>query len=97
MYIYNSVRVSNELGAGHPKTTSFSVVVMTSTSFIVALICGIILFIARDNISYILTDGEIVAKAVSDLTPLLVLSVILEGIQPVLSGKNSVFPISYIK
>ncbi|KAL7603490.1 hypothetical protein Lser_V15G16671 [Lactuca serriola] len=81
-----SVRVSNELGAGHPKSTSFSVIVMTSTSFIVALICGIILLCSRDYISYILTDGEIVAKAVSELTPLLVFSVILEGIQPVLSG-----------
>ncbi|XP_023759420.3 protein DETOXIFICATION 40 [Lactuca sativa] len=81
-----SVRVSNELGAGHPKSTSFSVIVMTSTSFIVALICGIILLCSRDYFSYILTDGEIVAKAVSELTPLLVFSVILEGIQPVLSG-----------
>ncbi|KAI3498909.1 hypothetical protein L1887_34695 [Cichorium endivia] len=81
-----SVRVSNELGAGHPKSAAFSVVVVTLTSFVVALICAIILMAFRDVISYAFTGGEVVAQAVSELTPLLALSVLLNGIQPVLSG-----------
>ncbi|KAL7606614.1 hypothetical protein Lser_V15G16669 [Lactuca serriola] len=81
-----SVRVSNELGAGHAKSTSFAVIVVTSMSFIVACICGIILFFGRHYISYIFTEGEVVAEAVSELTPLLVFSILLNGIQPVLSG-----------
>ncbi|KAJ6416277.1 hypothetical protein OIU84_002175 [Salix udensis] len=35
-----SVRVSNELGAGHPKSASFSVVAVTLSSFIIALVPG---------------------------------------------------------
>lgn len=88
------MRVSNELGAGHAKSTSFAVIVVTSMSFIVACICGIILFFGRHYISYIFTEGEVVAEAVSELTPLLVFSILLNGIQPVLSGKNSLFAIS---
>ncbi|KAG5234636.1 protein DETOXIFICATION [Salix suchowensis] len=81
-----SVRVSNELGAGHPKSASFSVLVVTSCSFIISVIAAIIVLIFRDSISYIFTEGEVVAKAASDLTPFLAATLILNGIQPVLSG-----------
>ncbi|KAJ6978506.1 protein DETOXIFICATION 40-like [Populus alba x Populus x berolinensis] len=81
-----SVRVSNELGAGHPKSASFSVIVVTSCSFIISVIAAIIVLIFRDSISYIFTEGEVVAKAASDLSPLLAVTLILNGVQPVLSG-----------
>ncbi|XP_011037771.1 PREDICTED: protein TRANSPARENT TESTA 12-like [Populus euphratica] len=81
-----SVRVSNELGAGHPKSASFSVVVVTSCSFIISVIAAIIVMIFRDSISYIFTEGEVVAKAASDLSPFLAATLILNGVQPVLSG-----------
>ncbi|XP_052626342.1 protein DETOXIFICATION 40 isoform X1 [Lactuca sativa] len=81
-----SVRVSNELGAGHPKSAAFAVVVVTVSSFVVALICAIILLATRHVISYAFTEGETVANAVSELTPLLAVSILLNGIQPVLSG-----------
>ncbi|KAG5246748.1 protein DETOXIFICATION [Salix suchowensis] len=81
-----SVRVSNELGAGHPKSASFSVVVVTSCSFIISVIAAIFVMIFRDSISYIFTEGEVVAKAASDLSPFLAATLILNGIQPVLSG-----------
>ncbi|XP_023771477.1 protein DETOXIFICATION 40 [Lactuca sativa] len=81
-----SVRVSNELGGGHPKSAKFSVMVVTLVSFIIAVIFAIIVLALRDVISYAFTDGETVANAVSDLTPLLALSILLNGIQPVLSG-----------
>ncbi|KAG6776851.1 hypothetical protein POTOM_016641 [Populus tomentosa] len=84
--ISNSVRVSNELGAGHPKSASFSVVVVTSCSFIISVIAAIIVMIFRDSISYIFTEGEVVAKAASDLSPFLAATLILNGVQPVLSG-----------
>ncbi|KAJ7948158.1 Protein DETOXIFICATION [Quillaja saponaria] len=81
-----SVRVSNELGARHPKSASFSVVVVTIISFIISVIAAIAVLALRDVISYAFTDGEVVAAAVSDLCPLLALSLVLNGIQPVLSG-----------
>ncbi|KAJ0759242.1 putative multi antimicrobial extrusion protein [Helianthus annuus] len=81
-----SVRVSNELGAGHPKSAAFSVAIVTLISLIISLICAIILLFSRHSISYIFTEGETVANVVSELTPLLAISIILNGIQPVLSG-----------
>ncbi|PRQ52792.1 putative multi antimicrobial extrusion protein [Rosa chinensis] len=81
-----SVRVSNELGAGNPKSTAFSVIVVTTISFIISVIAAIVVLIFCDVISYAFTEGEVVAAAVSDLTPLLALTLLLNGIQPVLSG-----------
>ncbi|GMN58152.1 hypothetical protein TIFTF001_027255 [Ficus carica] len=82
----NSVRVSNELGAGHPRSTAFSVIVVTVVSFIISIIAAIIVICLREVISYAFTEGEAVAAAVSDLCPLLALTLLLNGIQPVLSG-----------
>ncbi|KAL7185775.1 hypothetical protein ACSBR2_027689 [Camellia fascicularis] len=81
-----SVRVSNELGAGHNKSAAFSVVVVNLVSFILCLIAAIVVLALCNVISYAFTDGETVAKAVSELCPLLAFSLILNGIQPVLSG-----------
>ncbi|CAM0884903.1 unnamed protein product [Alopecurus aequalis] len=81
-----SVRVSNELGAGNPKSAAFSVVVVTMLAFILSVIIAAVILIFRDYISYIYTGGEDVAAAVSKLTPLLALTLILNGVQPVLSG-----------
>ncbi|KAK7342123.1 hypothetical protein VNO80_25066 [Phaseolus coccineus] len=81
-----SVRVSNELGARNPKSASFSVMVVTVISFIISVIVAAVILSLRDVISYVFTEGEEVAAAVSDLCPLLALSIVLNGIQPVLSG-----------
>nr|AGT17221.1 transparent testa 12 protein [Saccharum hybrid cultivar R570] len=81
-----SVRVSNELGAGNPKAASFSVVVVTLLSFVLSVLISIVILLCRDYISYIFTEGEDVSRAVSKLTPLLAVTLILNGIQPVLSG-----------
>ncbi|KAJ4783025.1 Protein DETOXIFICATION [Rhynchospora pubera] len=81
-----SVRVSNELGAGNPKAASFSVVVVTAMSFVIAVLLAVIIFCFRNYISYIFTEGQQVSDAVAAMTPLLAATLILNGIQPVLSG-----------
>lgn len=81
-----SVRIGNELGAGHPKSASFAVVIVTSSSFIISVVCAIVVLALRHVISYAFTEGETVSDAVSDLSPYLAVSIILNGIQPVLSG-----------
>ncbi|XP_019457711.1 PREDICTED: protein DETOXIFICATION 40-like [Lupinus angustifolius] len=55
-------------------------------SFIISVIAAVVVLALRDVISYVFTEGEEVAAAVSDLCPLLALSLVLNGIQPVLSG-----------
>ncbi|RVW46424.1 Protein detoxification 40 [Vitis vinifera] len=82
-----SVRVGNELGAGHPKSAAFSVLVVTLTSFLISVVAAVAVLVLRNVISYAFTGGEAVAQAVSDLCPLLAISLMLNGIQPVLSGK----------
>ncbi|KAL5865171.1 hypothetical protein ACOSQ3_002685 [Xanthoceras sorbifolium] len=81
-----SVRVSNELGAGNPKSASYSVKVVTIISFIISVIAAMVVLALRNVMSYAFTEGEAVAEAVSDLCPLLALTLTLNGIQPVLSG-----------
>ncbi|MCI25964.1 protein TRANSPARENT TESTA 12-like, partial [Trifolium medium] len=80
------VRVSNELGAGNPKSAAFSVIIVNVVSFVIAVIEAILVLALRHVVSYAFTDGETVANAVSDLCPYLAITLILNGIQPVLSG-----------
>ncbi|XAR55389.1 hypothetical protein NMG60_11035445 [Bertholletia excelsa] len=82
----SSVRVGNELGAEHPKAAAFSVVIVNLTSFLIAVMEAITVLVLRHVISYAFTGGETVAKAVSELCPFLVVAMLLNGVQPVLSG-----------
>ncbi|CAI9087205.1 OLC1v1021223C2 [Oldenlandia corymbosa var. corymbosa] len=81
-----SVRVGNELGAGNPKSAAFSVFMVNLVSFIIAIVEAMIVLSLRHVISYAFTSGEVVANAVSDLCPYLAVTLILNGVQPVLSG-----------
>lgn len=81
-----SVRVGNELGAGNPKSAAFAVVVVNVVSFCIAVVEAIVVMALRHVISYVFTSGETVADAVADLCPFLAVTLILNGVQPVLSG-----------
>lgn len=81
-----SVRVGNEIGAGNSKAAAFSVVVVNSVSLLVAVVEAFVVLSQRHVISYVFTGGERVADAVADLCPFLAVTLILNGVQPVLSG-----------
>ncbi|XP_038717694.1 protein DETOXIFICATION 41-like isoform X2 [Tripterygium wilfordii] len=81
-----SVRVSNELGAGHPRVAKLSVIVVTANSLIISIILSAIVGIFKVGLSKLFTSDAQVIAAVSKLTPLLAISVFLNGIQPILSG-----------
>ncbi|KAL6210305.1 hypothetical protein ACLB2K_015538 [Fragaria x ananassa] len=81
-----SVRVSNELGAGHPKVAKFSVFVVNGTSILISIVFSAIVLIFKVGLSKLFTSDSEVIEAVSNLTPLLAISVFLNGIQPILSG-----------
>ncbi|KAI3444233.1 hypothetical protein Pfo_000898 [Paulownia fortunei] len=80
------VRVANELGRGDAKATKFSIKVLTSTSIIIALLFWILCLVFGNKLGYLFTNEEEVVQNVSDLSPLLAFSVLLNGIYPVLSG-----------
>ncbi|KAI9169167.1 hypothetical protein LWI28_008062 [Acer negundo] len=81
-----SVRVSNELGAGHPRTAKFSLMVAVVSSFIIGLVLSLVLIISRDHYPYLFSSDSEVIALVKELTPLLALCITINNIQPVLSG-----------
>ncbi|KAG8641700.1 hypothetical protein MANES_12G023400v8 [Manihot esculenta] len=81
-----SVRVSNELGAGHPRTAKFSVAVAVISSFTIGVIISVILILARNQYPSLFSKDSQVQQLVKKLTPLLATSVIINNVQPVLCG-----------
>ncbi|KAI5580680.1 hypothetical protein BDE02_08G170000 [Populus trichocarpa] len=81
-----SVRVSNELGAAHPRTAKFSLVVATLASLMIGLVIALILFLARNLYPDLFTNDAGVKELVKELTPLLAVCIIINNVQPVLSG-----------
>lgn len=82
-----SVRVANELGKGSAKAAKFSVTVIVLTSFTIGFFLFIFFLFFRERLAYIFTSNKDVASAVGDLSPLLAVSILLNSVQPVLSGK----------
>lgn len=81
-----SVRVSNELGRGSSRDAKFAIVVTVITSFGIGFILFLAFLFLRERLAYIFTPNPEVAAAVGDLSPLLAFSMLLNSIQPVLSG-----------
>ncbi|KAK9117277.1 hypothetical protein Sjap_016224 [Stephania japonica] len=82
----SSIRVSNELGAGHPRRAKFAIVVVVINSFLIGLILALILITFRQEYPTAFTNSEVVRKLVTNLTPLLAFSIIINSVQPVLTG-----------
>ncbi|KAG6764715.1 hypothetical protein POTOM_032198 [Populus tomentosa] len=81
-----SVRVSNELGAAHPRTAKFSLVVATLASLMIGLVIALILVLGRNLYPDLFTNDAGVKELVKKLTPLLAVCIIINNVQPVLSG-----------
>ena len=84
--LFCSVRVSNELGAGHPRATKFSVIIVVATSLLIGIICMVILLLVKDKFSVLFTNSKVIQAAVSKLAIFLAVTMLLNSVQPVLSG-----------
>ncbi|KAF8043544.1 hypothetical protein BT93_A1762 [Corymbia citriodora subsp. variegata] len=80
-----SIQVGNELGAVHPRVAKFSVVV-NATSILISIMFTAIVLTFRVGLSKLFTSDEEVIMLFLKVTPLLAISVFLNGIQPILSG-----------
>ncbi|KAI0498560.1 hypothetical protein KFK09_019448 [Dendrobium nobile] len=80
------VRVANELGAGNSKGAKFATIVAVITSSIIGIIFFILIITFHNKIAYIFTISEVVIDAVDDLSFLLAFTILLNSIQPILSG-----------
>ncbi|XP_073354734.1 protein DETOXIFICATION 26-like [Aegilops tauschii subsp. strangulata] len=80
------VRVSNELGAGNGKGVRFATIVSTTTSFLIGLFFSLLALAFHDKITLVVSSSKAVIDAVDNLSVLLAISILLNGVQPVLSG-----------
>ncbi|CAL9107037.1 unnamed protein product [Musa textilis] len=81
-----SVRVGNELGAAHPRVARLAVIVVVATSLGISVVISVLVFVLRTPLSKLYTSSTEVIQMVVHLTPLLAISIFLNGVQPILSG-----------
>ncbi|XP_059428541.1 protein DETOXIFICATION 21-like [Corylus avellana] len=89
-----SVRVSNELGRGSSRAAKFSMMMIVLTSFTIGFVLFLFFLYFRGRVAYIFTESQEVVEAVAELSPLLALSILLNSVQPVLSGTLPLSPLS---
>ncbi|XP_050377662.1 protein DETOXIFICATION 27-like [Argentina anserina] len=80
------VRVANELGAGNGQAAKFATKVAVAESSFISLFFCVLIIALHDKFGYIFTSSTDVLLAVDHLSYLLAITIILNGIQPVLSG-----------
>lgn len=84
--------MANELGAGKGKAAKFATIVAVAESTVIGFILCILIMILRDKVALIFTSSEDVLEEVDTLSYLLAVTILLNSVQPVLSG---VFLVKY--
>ncbi|KAH0647198.1 hypothetical protein KY285_032446 [Solanum tuberosum] len=80
------VRVANELGRGSSKAAKFSIMTIVLISSAIGFTLALFFFFLRGRLAFVFTKSLEVVKEVDSLSPLLAFSVLLNSVQPVLSG-----------
>ncbi|CAL9061386.1 unnamed protein product [Musa banksii] len=80
------VRVANELGAGNGKGARFATIVSVVTSSVIGLFFCLLIMALHDKFAFIFTSSSVVIEAVDKLSLLLAFTILLNSIQPILSG-----------
>ncbi|CAD6265010.1 unnamed protein product [Miscanthus lutarioriparius] len=81
-----SVRVSNELGAGRPRAAKLAILVVLMSSVAIGLAFFILILAFRDVYGAPFTESPEVVRAVASLGVVFAFSLLLNSVQPVLSG-----------
>lgn len=88
MYVYHSTRVSNELGAGNSEKAKHAMKVTLKLSIILAVAVVLALGFGHDIWAASFSDSSIIIKEFASITPLLVISIVVDSIQGILSGNS---------
>ncbi|XAR73457.1 hypothetical protein NMG60_11007429 [Bertholletia excelsa] len=80
------VRVANELGAGNGKAAKFATMVSVATSTVIGLFFWFLILIFHNELALIFSSSKPVLQAVNKLSVLLAFTILLNSVQPVLSG-----------
>jgi MATE family multidrug resistance protein len=81
-----SVRVANELGIGNGKAAKFAMIVSATTSTAIGVVLMVLILVFRQEFALAFTSSAIIKEAVSKLAILLAFTILLNSVQPVLSG-----------
>ncbi|KAK4363047.1 hypothetical protein RND71_018288 [Anisodus tanguticus] len=82
------VRVSNELGLGNPRSTKYSVYIAVFQSLLIGILCMVIVLVARNHLDIIFSSSTEMQEVVANLAYLLGITMVLNSVQPVISGKE---------
>ncbi|KAH6822241.1 MATE efflux family protein [Perilla frutescens var. hirtella] len=81
-----STRVSNELGAGHPRAARLAVGVVLAMAITEGILVGLVLILIRNVWGYAYSNETEVVSYVATMMPILAASNFMDGLQCVLSG-----------
>ncbi|KAF5185040.1 Detoxification-like protein [Thalictrum thalictroides] len=81
-----SVRISNELGAGRPRAAKFSLLVVVVTAALIGVVLLVLVLALKDVYALPFTNNPDVAHETSKLAVILAFTLLLNSIQPVLTG-----------
>ena len=87
VFAEHRVRVANEIGAGNAKGARFASFVSVLTSLVVGLFFWSMILAFHDTLAMIFTSSSSVIAIVNELAELLAFTILLNCIQPVLSGE----------
>nr|XP_017233565.1 PREDICTED: protein DETOXIFICATION 35-like [Daucus carota subsp. sativus] len=81
-----SVRVANELGSGHPRAAKYSVIVIVTQSLMIGIVFMFLIMATRNQFAVLFTSSRELQNAVAKLAYLLAITMVLNSVQPVISG-----------
>lgn len=84
----NSTRVSNELGAGNSNAAKNAMAVTLKLSILLALVIVLALVFGHNVWANLFSDSPVIIEKFGSMAALLVISIILDSVQGVLSGSN---------
>ncbi|KAH7520489.1 hypothetical protein FEM48_Zijuj08G0149200 [Ziziphus jujuba var. spinosa] len=80
------VRVANELGAGNGRAAKFATKVSVVTSATIGFTLALLIVILHNDIALIFSSSKLILQEVNKLSVLLAIAILLNSVQPVLSG-----------
>ena len=81
-----STRVSNELGAGHPRAACLAVYFVLAMAIIQGIFVGAVMILIRNIWGCAYSSEAEVVRYVATMLPILATSIFLDALQCVLSG-----------
>ncbi|XAR53633.1 hypothetical protein NMG60_11022259 [Bertholletia excelsa] len=81
-----SVRVSNELGMRHPRAAKYCVYITVFQSLLIGILCMVVVLATRNYFAILFTNSKELQEAAAKLAYLLGFTMLLNSVQPVISG-----------